>query len=149
MIEALPEEFDRLLRGAVDVHVHGQPDLSAAFPNRGDDLAVIRLAHAYGITGWVLKSHLWITTDRAARLREQVADLGFEIYGSVTLNPPMGGVSATRSATSTRRCPRSAPTASCSAPTPSPAGPRPSPSACEYSSSSSPTSAGSRTRYAA
>ena len=48
----------------------------------------------YGITGWVLKSHLWITTDRADRLRRQVADLGFEVYGSVTLNPPMGGVSA-------------------------------------------------------
>lgn len=93
--EALPDGFDLLLRDAVDVHVHGQPDLSAALANRGDDLAVIRLAHAYGIAGWVLKSHLWITTDRAARLRRQVADLGFEVYGSVTLNPTMGGVSAT------------------------------------------------------
>jgi hypothetical protein len=93
--DMLPDGFDRLLRGAVDVHVHGQPDLSAALPNRGDDLAVIRLAHTYGIAGWVLKSHLWITTDRAGRLRRQVADLGFEVYGSVTLNPPMGGVSAT------------------------------------------------------
>jgi len=94
-VAALPDGFDRLLRDAVDVHVHGQPDLSAALPNRGDDLAVIRLAHAYGIAGWVLKSHLWITTDRAALLRSQIADLGFELYGSVTLNPPMGGVSAT------------------------------------------------------
>ncbi|MGH3377817.1 MAG: DUF6282 family protein [Actinoallomurus sp.] len=94
-VAALPDGFDRLLRGAVDVHVHGQPDLSTAFANRGDDLAVIRLAHAYGITGWMLKSHLWITTDRAGSLRRQAADLGFEIYGSVTLNPPMGGVSAT------------------------------------------------------
>jgi hypothetical protein len=94
-VAALPEGFDRLVRDAVDVHVHGQPDLSPALPNRGDDLAVVRLAHAYGIAGWVLKSHLWITTDRAERLRRQVADLGFEVYGSVTLNPPMGGVSAT------------------------------------------------------
>src|SRR4051812_34065089 len=92
---ALPDGVDRLLRDAVDVHVHGQPHPSAALPHPGDDLAVIRLAHAYGITGWVLKSHLWITTDRAARLRQQVAGLGFEVYGSVTLNPPMGGVSAT------------------------------------------------------
>jgi uncharacterized protein DUF6282 len=94
-VAALPDGFDGLLRDAVDVHVHGQPDLSPGFANRGDDLAVIRLAHAYGIAGWVLKSHLWITTDRAARLRQQAADLGFEVYGSVTLNPPMGGVSAT------------------------------------------------------
>jgi hypothetical protein len=93
-VAALPDGFDGLLRDAVDVHVHGRPDLSAAFRFRGDDLAVARLAHAYGIAGWVLKSHLWITTDRAGALRRQVADLGFEVHGSVTLNPPMGGVSA-------------------------------------------------------
>lgn len=83
-----------LLSGAFDVHVHGQPDLSAGLRNRGDDLAVLRLAHAYGISGWVLKSHLWITTDRAALLQRAAADLGFTVYGSITLNPPMGGVSA-------------------------------------------------------
>ncbi|SFO18527.1 MULTISPECIES: DUF6282 family protein [Actinomadura] len=94
-VAALPDGFDRLLRDAVDVHVHGRPDLSAAFHYRGDDLAVARLAHAYGIAGWVLKSHLWITTDRAGMLRRQVADLGFEVHGSITLNPPMGGVCAT------------------------------------------------------
>ncbi len=92
---ALPEGFGTALSGAIDVHVHGQPDLSAAFKNRGDDLAVVRLAHAYGISGWVLKSHLWVTTDRAALLQRETGDLGFTVYGSITLNPPMGGVSAT------------------------------------------------------
>ena len=94
-LAALPEGFGTLLNGAVDVHVHGQPDLCAAVRNRGEDLAVIRLAHAYGISGWVLKSHLWITTDRAGLLQREAADLGFAVYGSITLNPPMGGVSAT------------------------------------------------------
>jgi hypothetical protein len=75
--------------------VHGQPDLSPGLKNRGDDLAVMRLAHAYGISRWVLKSHLWITTDRAALLQREACDLGFTVYGSITLNPPMGGVSAT------------------------------------------------------
>lgn len=74
--------------------MHGQPDLSAAIRNRGDDLAVLRLAHAYGIRGWVLKSHLWVTTDRAALLRRTADDLGFAVYGSITLNPAMGGVAA-------------------------------------------------------
>ena len=92
-LAALPEGFAALLDGAFDVHVHGQPDLAAAARNRGDDLAVIRLARGYGIRGWVLKSHLWITTDRAALLQRQAGD-GFTVYGSVTLNPPMGGVSA-------------------------------------------------------
>jgi hypothetical protein len=89
---AQPEGFDRLLRGAVDVHVHGQPDLSAGLPNRGADLDVARLAHAYGMAGWVLKSHLWATTDRARAVREAMAGTGFEVYGSITLNPPAGGL---------------------------------------------------------
>ena len=94
-LAVLPEGFGALLTDAFDVHVHGQPDLSPAIRNRGDDLAVIRLAHAYGIRGWVLKSHLWTTTDRAALLQRAAGDLGFTVYGSITLNPPMGGVSAT------------------------------------------------------
>lgn len=94
-LAALPEGAGAVLSGAFDVHVHGQPDLAAGLRNRGDDLAVLRLARAYGISGWVLKSHLWITTDRAALLQREAADLGFTVYGSITLNPPMGGVSAT------------------------------------------------------
>ena len=89
MAEAQPEGFDRLLRGAIDVHVHGRPDLSAGLPNRGDDVAVARLAQAYGMSGWVLKSHLWATMDRA-RAVEQA--LGFTVHGSITLNPPVGGL---------------------------------------------------------
>jgi hypothetical protein len=45
--------------------VHGQPDFLPALPLRGDGLETARLAHAYGLSGWVLKSHLWLTTDRA------------------------------------------------------------------------------------
>ncbi|MGI5149758.1 DUF6282 family protein [Plantactinospora sp. CA-294935] len=89
---AHPESFDRLLRGAIDVHVHGQPDLSAGLPNRGDDLEVARLAHEYGISGWVLKSHLWATMDRARALRQAMAGSTFTVYGSITLNPPVGGL---------------------------------------------------------
>lgn len=91
-LAALPEGSAALLDGALDVHVHGQPDLAVSLRNRGDDLAVLRLAHAYGVRGWVLKSHLWLTTDRAAALQAAAPD-GFAVYGSITLNPPMGGVS--------------------------------------------------------
>lgn len=92
---ALPGDFGRFLHGAIDVHVHGQPDLSSALPNRGRDIDAVRLARAYGLDGWVLKSHLWATTDRAGLLTEQMRDTGFTVYGSVTLNPPVGGVAAT------------------------------------------------------
>jgi hypothetical protein len=92
---ALPRGYDSLVRSAFDVHVHGQPDILAGLQLRGDDLETVRLAHAYGISGWVLKSHLWITTDRARLLQEQAAGLDFTILGSITLNPAMGGLSAT------------------------------------------------------
>src|SRR5215472_10922861 len=92
---SLPLGYDSLVRSAFDVHVHGQPDILAGLQLRGDDLATVRLAHAYGISGWVLKSHLWITTDRARLLQERAAGLDFTVLGSITLNPPMGGLSGT------------------------------------------------------
>lgn len=91
---ALPDDFGDLLRDAIDLHVHGQPDVSRRFANRGADIAVARLAHAYGLRGWVLKSHLWPTMDRAGMIRDALADIDFQVYGSITLNPPAGGVSA-------------------------------------------------------
>lgn len=90
MDHALPDDFDALLRGAIDLHVHGRPDLAATLRNRGSDLETARLAQRYGMAGWVLKSHLWVTTDRAATLNEALD--GFAVYGSITLNPPTGGL---------------------------------------------------------
>lgn len=92
---AQPAAFDQLLRGAIDVHVHGQPDLSSGLPNRGADHAVARLAQAYGISGWVLKSHLWATMDRARSVQQAMAGGTFAVYGSITLNPPAGGLEPT------------------------------------------------------
>lgn len=91
-LDALPADFGELIRGALDLHVHGQPDVSRALPNRGPDVAVARLAQAYGIRGWGLKSHLWPTMDRAAALQEQFDPDEFLVLGSITLNPPTGGV---------------------------------------------------------
>lgn len=91
-VPALPEDFARLITGGIDLHVHGQPDLSPGLPNRGRDLDVARLAGEYGLRGWVLKSHLWATTDRAALLTAALADTGFTVFGSITLNAPAGGV---------------------------------------------------------
>ncbi len=92
---ALPDEFGALLRDGIDLHVHGQPDVSRRFANRGADIEVARLAHAYGLRGWVLKSHLWPTMDRAGMIRDALTDIDFDVYGSITLNPPTGGVSVT------------------------------------------------------
>lgn len=95
LTDAQPAAFDQLLRGAIDVHVHGQPDLSGGLPNRGADHAVARLARAYGMAGWVLKSHLWATMDRARSVQRAMPDDTFTVYGSITLNPATGGLEAT------------------------------------------------------
>jgi len=92
---ALPDDYGALLRDGIDLHVHGQPDVSRRFANRGPDIDVARLAHAYGLRGWVLKSHLWPTMDRAGLIRDALTDIDFDVYGSITLNPPAGGVSVT------------------------------------------------------
>lgn len=92
---ALPPGYDALLRGALDVHVHGSPDILPGLQLRGDDLETARLAQAYGLSGWVLKSHLWITTDRARLLQQHLAGTGFSVHGSITLNPVLGGLSST------------------------------------------------------
>ena len=93
--DPLPAGFGDLLRDGIDLHLHGYPDLSRSFAYRGSDEAVARLAHAYGLRGWVLKSHLWPTMDRAGLLNERLADIDFDVFGSITLNPTNGGVSAT------------------------------------------------------
>jgi hypothetical protein len=92
LVTAQPDAFDHLLRGAIDLHVHGQPDLSDALANRGPDVEVARLAHAYGLSGWVLKSHLWPTMDRARAVNAALGGTGFTVHGSITLNPPVGGL---------------------------------------------------------
>ncbi|HWL02818.1 MAG TPA: DUF6282 family protein [Microbacteriaceae bacterium] len=93
MLEHLPADHARLTHGAFDLHVHGQPDLARGLANRGDDTATARLAVEYGIRGWVLKSHVWPTTDRAEAIQREFDPAEFVVYGSITLNPPTGGIS--------------------------------------------------------
>jgi hypothetical protein len=92
-MRSLPPDFDRLTRGTIDLHVHGQPDLSRSLANRGDDVATAHQAVAYGVRAWVLKSHVWPTTDRAAAIQSSFDPARFRVFGSITLNPPAGGLS--------------------------------------------------------
>ncbi len=83
---------DPLLAGAIDMHVHGFPDIGMAHEARTDDLTMISLARAYGLRGLVLKSHFWPTMDRAFQLAERLAAPDFTVFGSITLNPLVGGI---------------------------------------------------------
>jgi len=86
-------EADSWLTGAIDVHVHGYPEMSLAFKSRQSDLQTIRMAQEFGVGGWVLKSHLWPTMDRVHHLTEQLGgDSDFALFSSICLNPILGGV---------------------------------------------------------
>jgi protein tyrosine phosphatase (PTP) superfamily phosphohydrolase (DUF442 family) len=76
-----------LVRGAYDLHVHVEPDLSA---RRIDDLALARRFAELGLAGFVLKSHYAPTAERAAVVRAAVP--GVRALGAITLNAGVGGL---------------------------------------------------------
>jgi Family of unknown function (DUF6282) len=78
---------DRLLAGAIDIHVHTSPD-SAERSVDGIEAAV--MARAHGMRAIVLKNHYDPTAPLAYTVRRQVP--GIEVFGGVDLNLPVGGM---------------------------------------------------------
>lgn len=81
---------DELLRGAIDMHCHGYPEISFDVPNRYTDQENAELMVGAGMKGFVLKSHLWPTVGRVYYLRQAVPDLS--IFSSITFNASIGGI---------------------------------------------------------
>jgi len=79
---------DPALIGAIDLHVHHDPD---SYPRQWDAFEVARLAQERGLRGIVLKNH-WTETAGLAYLVRKYATPGLEVFGSVTLDTPTGGV---------------------------------------------------------
>lgn len=85
---------DRLLRGALDIHSHIDPDSFG--PNSGQAARLIdvfdlaKLAKEKGMRGFVAKMHYDTTAHLAYVVRKAVP--GIEVYGLVGMNRPMGGV---------------------------------------------------------
>jgi len=82
---------DRLLRGAIDLHHHGFPEFSLENTYRMDDWDELGLSSAAGLSGVVLKSHMWPTVGRAYLLTRMLPDI--EVIPSITLNTVAGGFS--------------------------------------------------------
>jgi hypothetical protein len=82
---------DELLRGAIDVHHHGYPEIAFDHRTRMDDVDELRLARDAGMAAIVFKSHMWPTVGRVYHLRRLVP--GIEAIASITLNPVVGGFS--------------------------------------------------------
>jgi len=83
-----PPQSD-VVRGAIDIHVHSDPD---NVPRAMDGIEVAKLAHANGMRGLVLKNHYDPTAGLAFLARK--AAPGLEVFGGIDLNLPVGGMNA-------------------------------------------------------
>lgn len=77
----------RDLRGAIDIHVHANPD---NVPRSLDGLEAARFAKERGMRAVVLKSHFDPTAGLAWLARKAVP--GIEVFGGIDLNLPVGGM---------------------------------------------------------
>ena len=84
---------DQILQGALDTHAHGYPEFTTRRRPRLSNLEWARAATAARMRGFVVKSHVWPTTQLVVTMRELAPEL--DIFGSITLNPPVGGLSPT------------------------------------------------------
>ena len=79
-----------LLNGAIDMHVHGYPEISLGVTNCVEDIENFELAQSYGMKAIVLKSHVWPSIGSVYHINEKLKDI--DIFSSITLNETSGGV---------------------------------------------------------
>lgn len=84
---------DVILEGALDLHAHGSPEFATAMPGRVTNLEWARLASKAKLRGFVVKSHIFPTIGAVNAMREVHPEL--EIFSSISLNPPVGGINPT------------------------------------------------------
>jgi hypothetical protein len=77
----------RALNGAIDIHVHSEPD---SRPRSIDAIDVATLARLRGMRGIVLKNHYESTAGLAFIVRKEVP--GVEVFGGIDLNLSVGGI---------------------------------------------------------
>jgi hypothetical protein len=77
----------RVLAGAIDIHVHSDPD---NVPRSIDGIDVAKLARSKGMRGIVLKNHYDPTAGLAFLARKEAP--GLEVFGGIDLNLTVGGM---------------------------------------------------------
>jgi hypothetical protein len=83
------DDTARALRGAIDIHVHSDPD---NVPRSIDGIDEAKLARAKGMRGIVLKNHYDPTAGLAYFARKEAP--GLEVFGGIDLNLTVGGMNA-------------------------------------------------------
>ena len=86
-LETLSDRARALLQGALDIHVHADPDPDAA--HKLDFRETVARAREAGLAGLVLKSHEYPTQPLAWALDREFS--GIDVYGGVALDWGVGG----------------------------------------------------------
>jgi hypothetical protein len=79
---------DPILKGAIDIHSHFGPD---AYGRQWDSFEIAKIQQARGMRGAVFKNH-WTESAGTAYMIRKYAAPGFEAFGSLSLNTPVGGL---------------------------------------------------------
>src|SRR5262245_42056970 len=79
-----------LLKGAIDLHLHVDPDINETMAVDTIDIAKLRFARDQGIRGVVLKNKYGTTELLAYMLRKEIPDI--EIFGGIVLDFNAGGI---------------------------------------------------------
>ena len=87
-LETLSDHARGLLQGALDIHVHADPDPYAE--RKADFAATVARAREAGLAGLVLKSHEYPTQPLAWTLDREFS--GIDVYGGVALDWGVGGL---------------------------------------------------------
>ena len=87
-LETLSDRARGLLQGALDIHVHADPDPYAE--RKADFAATVARAREAGLAGLVLKSHEYPTQPLAWTLDREFS--GIDVYGGVALDWGVGGL---------------------------------------------------------
>ena len=82
-------DADQLLHGAIDVHVHSDPD---NVPRSLDGIEAAKQARSKGMRAIVLKNHYDPTAGLAYLARKEAP--GLEVFGGIDLNLTVGGMNA-------------------------------------------------------
>lgn len=80
---------NEILKGVIDIHIHGFPEISLKVPNAAYDHLWIPEAAALGMRAVCLKSHYWPTVDKVYTLNNIFPDI--DVYGGIVLNSTVGG----------------------------------------------------------
>lgn len=76
-----------LIDGAYDLHIHSAPDV---LPRKMDDIEMAQRAIAAGMSGFAIKSHYFVTSERAALVHKMYPEC--DLVGTITLNNSVGGI---------------------------------------------------------